>query len=43
MANDFGAALNTGGYLSKLCRTAIGNYQLSNAVNIKSFEALLNK
>ena len=42
IANDFGAALNSGGYLSKLCRTAIGNHTLSKGVDIKTFKALLN-
>ena len=43
IAHDFGAALNSGAHLSKLCRTAIGNYQLSEGVNIETFEKLLNK
>ncbi len=43
IANDFGAALNSGSHLSKLCRTAIGNYQLSEGINIEAFEKLLNK
>ena len=43
IANDFGAALNSGGYLSNLCRTAIGDYQLSKGIDIKNFEKLLNK
>jgi tRNA pseudouridine55 synthase len=43
IANDFGAALNSGAHLSKLCRTAIGNYQLSEGINIDPFEKLLNK
>ncbi len=43
IAHDFGAALNSGGHLSKLCRTAIGDYQLSNAFSISSFEKQLNK
>jgi len=43
IANDFGAALNSGGHLSKLCRTAIGDYQLSKGVDIKNFEKILNK
>ena len=41
IANDFGRALNSGGYLSKLCRTAIGDYQLSKGVDIECFENLL--
>ena len=43
IANDFGTALNSGGYLSRLCRTAIGDYQLSKGIDIESFEKLLNK
>jgi len=42
IANDFGAALNSGGHLSKLCRTAIGDNLLSNAINIQILENLLN-
>ncbi|MBX2931065.1 MAG: tRNA pseudouridine(55) synthase TruB [Chitinophagaceae bacterium] len=38
LANDFGAALGTGAYLSSLCRTAIGDFTLHNAYSIKSFE-----
>jgi tRNA pseudouridine55 synthase len=41
IANDFGAALNSGGHLSSLCRTAIGDYQLVKGVDIKNFETLL--
>ena len=43
IANDFGVALNSGGYLSKLCRTAIGDYQLSKGITIENFENILNK
>lgn len=35
LANDFGKALNSGAYLSALCRIAIGEYKLSNALNIE--------
>ena len=42
IANDLGAALNCGGYLSKLCRTDIGEFSLSNAMSINSFEAHIN-
>ena len=42
IAYDFGTALNSGAHLSKLCRTAIGDYQLSNALDIASFEKQLN-
>ena len=42
IAHDFGAALSSGGHLSKLCRTAIGNHKLSTAFDIESFEKQLN-
>lgn len=42
VANDFGAALSCGGYLSKLCRTDIGEFSLSNAITINSFENYIN-
>lgn len=41
IANDFGAALGCGGYLSELRRTRIGSFQVSDALTIDSFiEAL---
>ena len=42
IAYDFGTALNSGAYLSKLCRTAIGDYQLADALDISDFEKQLN-
>ena len=42
IAHDFGAALNSGAHLSKLCRTAIGSYKLHDALDIISFEKQLN-
>ena len=42
IAYDFGIALSSGAHLSKLCRTAIGNYQLANALDIANFEKQLN-
>ena len=42
IAYDFGIALSSGAHLSKLCRTAIGNYQLADAMDIVSFEKQLN-
>ena len=42
IANDFGLALNSGAHLSKLSRTAIGEYSLSESIDIKTFERLLN-
>ena len=43
IAHDFGTALNSGGHLSKLCRTSIGEYQLSEAIDVETFKKLLNK
>jgi tRNA pseudouridine55 synthase len=42
IAHDFGAALYSGAYLSKLCRTTIGDYKLQDALDIISFEKQLN-
>ena len=42
IAHDFGTAIKSGGHLSKLCRTAIGNYQLANALDVDEFEKQLN-
>jgi tRNA pseudouridine55 synthase len=38
LANDFGVALNCGGYLSSLCRTRIGGYDLAAALSIAQLE-----
>jgi tRNA pseudouridine55 synthase len=35
LANDFGAHLGCGGYLSSLCRTRIGNFLLEDALTIE--------
>lgn len=35
LAHDFGQALGVGAYLSALCRTRIGNYQLADAFDIE--------
>ena len=37
LANDFGAAIDCGGYLSKLRRTKIGNFKVENAISIENF------
>lgn len=34
LANDVGAALGTGGYLSSLCRTRIGEFKLEDSLSI---------
>jgi len=38
LAHDFGAALGCGAYLSKLCRTRIGEFSLQQAESISGFE-----
>jgi len=38
LANDFGAALGCGGYLSKLRRTRIGNFKVEDAMSMEEFE-----
>lgn len=37
LANDFGQALGCGGYLSGLCRTRIGDFDLKEAVTVDEF------
>ncbi|MCF4100415.1 tRNA pseudouridine(55) synthase TruB [Gillisia sp. M10.2A] len=41
LANDFGKALESGAHLSTLRRTKIGNYQVTDAIDIPTFEKLL--
>ena len=36
LAYDFGKALNSGGYLSSLCRTSVGDFKLENAWNLEA-------
>lgn len=43
IAHDFGAALNNGGHLSSLRRTAIGNYRVENAQSLEGFEEMINR
>lgn len=43
LANDFGAALGVGGYLSSLCRTRIGEFLNKDAMSIEDFEAMMKK
>lgn len=38
LANDLGAALGCGGYLSSLCRTRIGGYRVDQALSIEAAE-----
>jgi tRNA pseudouridine55 synthase len=42
LANDFGAALGVGGYMSSLCRTRIGTFKLEDAKDIQVFIDELN-
>jgi tRNA pseudouridine55 synthase len=41
LANDFGAALGVGGYMSSLCRTRIGDFKLVDAYTFESFESMV--
>ena len=43
LANDFGQALGSGAYLSELCRTRIGEFELKDAMSIKQFEESITK
>jgi tRNA pseudouridine55 synthase len=38
LANDYGAQLGVGGYLSSLCRTRIGEFALEDAMTIEQLE-----
>jgi tRNA pseudouridine55 synthase len=40
LAYDFGKDLNSGAYLSALCRTSIGQYKLEDALTIEEFKEL---
>tara|TARA_Y100000768_G_scaffold387692_1_gene379859 strand:- start:106 stop:801 length:696 start_codon:yes stop_codon:yes gene_type:complete len=41
VANDFGKEIKVGAYLKSLCRTSIGNYNIKNAISIKTFEKFI--
>ncbi|MEE2953838.1 MAG: tRNA pseudouridine(55) synthase TruB [Bacteroidota bacterium] len=41
LANDFGLMLDSGGYLSKLCRNKIGEYNLKDALQIDQLQESL--
>lgn len=43
LANDFGASLGVGGYLSSLCRTRIGDFSVEDAMSIEEFEKEIQK
>ena len=40
LANDFGASLGCGGYLSKLRRTKIGEFKVENAISMEDFKEM---
>jgi tRNA pseudouridine55 synthase len=42
LANDYGATLGCGGYLSSLCRTRIGEFKNEDAQSMEQFEQILN-
>ncbi len=42
LANDYGAALGCGGYLSSLCRTRIGEFKNEDAIDMDELERQLN-
>jgi tRNA pseudouridine55 synthase len=42
LANDFGAVLGCGGYLSSLCRTRIGTFSNVHALGIEEWEKKIN-
>ncbi|MFT4092885.1 MAG: tRNA pseudouridine(55) synthase TruB [Niabella sp.] len=43
LANDFGAALGCGAYLSSLRRTRIGDFKVADAVSIEDFETVIRQ
>lgn len=43
LANDFGAALGCGGYLSSLCRTRIGTFSNTHALTLEEWEKKINE
>ena len=43
LANDYGAVLGCGGYLSSLCRTRIGVFKNEDAMGMEDFEQSINQ
>ena len=43
LAHDFGKALNSGGHLSALRRTKIGDFDVIDATSLEAFEAALQQ
>lgn len=42
MARDFGELLGVGAYMSELCRTRIGSYELKDALRIEEVDVIIN-
>jgi len=43
VARDFGKELNSGAYLTNLCRTRIGNFEINNAYTLEQWRELVQK
>lgn len=43
LANDFGAVLGCGGYMSSLCRTRIGEFELKAALSLPQWEEMIEQ
>ena len=43
LARDFGKHLNSGAYLSELCRTRIGDFLLAEAMSLEDFEKMITE
>ncbi len=43
LVNDIGKSLNSGAYLTSLCREKIGGYSLTDAISLGQFEKILNQ
>jgi tRNA pseudouridine55 synthase len=43
LANDFGASLGCGGYLSRLCRTRIGTFSITHALSMDEWTQRINE
>lgn len=43
LARDIGQALNSGAYLTSLCRTRVGDVKIENCINLDDFQAWLDR
>jgi len=43
LARDFGETMQCGAYLSALCRTRIGSFELKNALDIETFKSIISE